>query len=83
MNNEKLKSTLQYCLENLRHPETPIYNNFPYYGDGYTIQQSLKTSEQILKEATIELKKAEMRALKVKNYEDTIENIKEILKELE
>lgn len=83
MNNKKLKNALEYCLANLKHPETPQFTQ--YYGqtyvDGYTIPQ-LPTSEQIITNAKKALELAELRAAKIKQFEQTLESIKEILEEL-
>lgn len=86
MNNEKLKPVLEYCLANLKHPETPtvnFWNNQVTYVDGYPNPAPLKTAEQILKDAEVAFKAAEIRATKIKEYENCIENIKLILNELE
>lgn len=75
----ELRKTLQYCLDNLKHPEiTTGFQLQHTYMDGY-YTPPLKTSEQILQEAERNLESAKARAEKIKQFEICIQTLKYFL----
>lgn len=74
MDQNKLLKVLLYCKDHLKHPE---YKPTIYYNDNITFMgQTLPTSKQILEEANY-------RAEQIRKYEESMEFIKETIKELQ
>jgi len=79
----KLKSVLEYCLVNLKHPETPVGS---IYGlnlttDGY-YPPPIPTYDSLINDANATYEKMKARAEKIKQYEDCLVNIQLLLLDL-